>query len=243
VLTYEDWGTVTWFETGSWVVALDPPGYGKLAYDPGKLTGHSQDQRRADLATAFDGDPADLTRVADLYGAQRLVIASGPAEPAGLGLFDESAAVAAGLADDAVAGSWSLLSGNGWDAAALDAGSVLRLSLGATGRAHLELRVAGAQQGIPVPARSFELTAITTGGGQRTLAQLTAPATSEPWQRLSADVELGPGERLAITAVDPVTIQSVRGYLDASAAADHLASLGWRVTRTTGEAAVLERQP
>ena len=34
VLTYEDWSSIVWYQTGAAVVAVEPPGYAKLAVDP-----------------------------------------------------------------------------------------------------------------------------------------------------------------------------------------------------------------
>ena len=75
VLTYEDWSSLAWYETGVGTVAVVPPGYAKLAFDPAVFTGHSQAERRSDLANAFRGDPADLVATADRYGADRIVLA------------------------------------------------------------------------------------------------------------------------------------------------------------------------
>ena len=37
ILTYEDWSSLVWYGTGASVVAVEPPGYAKLAFDPGGL--------------------------------------------------------------------------------------------------------------------------------------------------------------------------------------------------------------
>ena len=92
VLTYEDWSSLAWYETGVGTVAVVPPGYAKLAFDPAVFTGHSQAERRSDLAAAFRGDPAVLVATADRYGADRIVLARrGPT----IGLVSQPAAVAA----------------------------------------------------------------------------------------------------------------------------------------------------
>src|SRR4029078_8379714 len=75
VLTYEDWSSLAWYETGVGVVAVVPPGYAKLAFDPAAFTGHGQAARRSDLATAFRGAPAVLVATAERYGAERIVLA------------------------------------------------------------------------------------------------------------------------------------------------------------------------
>ena len=50
-------------------------------------------------------------------------------------------------------------------------------------------------------------------------------------------VTLGDGERLAIEAVDPVAVQSVRGFVDPMPPA------GWQPTTATADAVVLARTP
>jgi hypothetical protein len=244
VLTYEDWSALTWFETGSWVVALDPPGFAKLAYDPGRLTAHAQDARLYDLATAFDGAPRDLVSIADAYGASRIILARpAVAGDARLALFDETAAVAADQAEQGVTGPWTLLQGNGWDAVGLEAGSVLRLSLRVPGDVLVEVRVAGSQQATPVPARRFALVAETTTGTERTLAELTAAGTDQAWQRLTAEVQLQPGDHLAVRAIDALTVQSLRGYVAAAGTGGGSPIPGWRIAASTDQAVVLERKP
>ena len=76
VLTYEDWSSLAWYQTGAWVVAVNPPGYAKLAFDPDVFTGDfRQEQRRADVARAFNGAPIALALAADQYGADRILLA------------------------------------------------------------------------------------------------------------------------------------------------------------------------
>ncbi|HEU0242527.1 MAG TPA: hypothetical protein VFQ75_01395, partial [Candidatus Limnocylindrales bacterium] len=74
VLAPEDWSPQVWFETGLPVVAMVPPGYAKLAFDPARFTPASQVQRRAALVEAWSGDLAALAGVADRFDARRIVI-------------------------------------------------------------------------------------------------------------------------------------------------------------------------
>ena len=75
VLTYEDWSSLVWYQTGAAVVAVEPPGYAKLGFDPAIFTGHGQADRRADLAAGLRGDVGALVGTADRYGADRIVLA------------------------------------------------------------------------------------------------------------------------------------------------------------------------
>jgi hypothetical protein len=74
VLAPEDWSALAWFETGLPVVALVPPGYAKLAFDPAVFTGASQAERRAALVAAWSGDIGALAAVADRFDARQIVI-------------------------------------------------------------------------------------------------------------------------------------------------------------------------
>ena len=60
LLAPEDWSALAWFETGLPVVALVPPGYAKLAFDPARFTIASQEERRAALVEAWSGDATAL---------------------------------------------------------------------------------------------------------------------------------------------------------------------------------------
>ena len=234
VLTYEDWSSLAWYQTGSWVVAVKPPGYAKLAFDPAVFTGHSQAERRVAVARAFDGDPADLTAVADEYDASQALLARRGER---LGLIHQVAAIAA--EDPArIAGATRLVDGNGWDAVGLEPGGrLVIIPARASGPIGLEIKVAGRVAGRGVPARRFTLLA-TGPGGDRPLADLAAPATTvDDWQVVPSDIVLNPGEAVAIVAVDPITVQSVLGFVPAAVPA------GWHVARQTADAVVLDRDP
>jgi hypothetical protein len=64
------------------------------------------------------------------------------------------------------------------------------------------------------------------------------PATAaDEWQVVNAEIALQPGESLAIEAVDPVTVQSVLGFVAAAP------PVGWQIVATTPDAVVLGRIP
>jgi hypothetical protein len=239
-LTYEDWSSLAWYETGATVVGLVPAGFAKLAYDPAVFTGHGQAERRADLLLAFDGDPADLATVAADYAASYVVLAR---QDDGVGLFD-AAAVAVAADPGTVSGGADVVIGNGWDALAMAAGTSLALPLRASGPVHLAIRVAGDQAGPAAPVRRLRLRVLPATGPERH-TEIEAPATAtEPWQIVRADLALAVGDRLVLEAQDPVTVQSIRGYLPGDAfSAGSQPIPGWRVSAMTADATVLEPAP
>ena len=237
-LTYEDWSSLAWFQTGATVVGLLPAGFAKLAYDPAIFTGHGQAERRADLLRAFDGDPADLAAVAASYDASSIVLAQ---QDGLVGLFD-AAAVPVAAHVGAVSGGAETVTGNGWDALGLEANTSIELPLRASGPVHLAIRLAGAQAGVAASLRRFQLQVVPASGPIRRV-ELEVPATDvDLWQVVTADVELGPGDRLVLQAEDPLTIQSVRGFMRVgdtlSVGSEPIR--GWRVSATTPDALALE---
>jgi hypothetical protein len=229
VLTYEDWSALTWFLTGDKVVALVPPGFGKLAYDPATFTGHSQAQRRADLASAFAGDPARLAAVADAYGARKAIVALRDGR---WGLFDISAALRP------LPGRARVFQGNGWDGVELPAGAQLSLTTNASGPMEVEIRLAVTLATPADTARTISLSAVGPKGSLRELAKVLAPATNGSWQVLHASVPASPGDALVLTSSELVTVQSIRGFMALGAAPP-----GWRIVSSTADEAMLERTP
>lgn len=230
VLTYEDWSALAWYDTGAWVVAIDPPGYAKLAFDPGAFTGHGQAERRRDLASAFGGDPTALSRIADRYGAGAIVLAR---RPAGVGVVD----IVASLALDGADRGATFRDGNGWDLVDLAAGGRLRLPMQASGPIDLELRFEGARDTVPQPARRFRLL-VSDSAGERPLTELVVPPSGlDDWQVIEASIVLPAGARLVLEAEDPLSVQSVRGFLPSGPPP------GWHVRTQTADAVLLERGP
>lgn len=234
VLTYEDWSSLVWYETGNWVVAVKPPGYAKLAFDPLVFTGHGQDARRGDLARAFRGDPAELGAVADAYAADRILIAQ---QDGRWGVIQQVAALAARV-PGALTGPSRIVDGNGWDDVDIEPGARLAFDLAATDRPlHLELRFVGEAGNQGAPERRLRLIA-TGAAGARELVGLVLPATAvDAWQVIGADVELRSGERLVVEAIDEVALQSFLGFVATSAPP------GWQTVATTSDAVVLGRLP
>ena len=96
VLTYEDWSSLAWYETGVGVVAVVPPGYAKLAST--RRCSRSQPGRPSVRPrAAFRGDPAVLVATADRYGADRIVLARRARRPDWLSQPAALAAAAGGV--------------------------------------------------------------------------------------------------------------------------------------------------
>ncbi len=235
VLTYEDWSSLVWFETGEQVVAVLPSGFSKLAFDPAIFTARSQDQRRGDVLVAFTGDGAAVAGAARDYGASYLVLARRGGE---LGLFDTVAAVAAGV-PGAVTGAATVQPGNGWDTLALEHGASLDLTLATTGRVDLEIRVAPIDGDM---ASQLDVVVVGPDGSDRSTTALhVPPGTPGSWQLLLATVATQPGDRLRLRAIGPVAVQSVRGFTGVASVAVGASPIpGWRITKTTDDAVVLE---
>jgi hypothetical protein len=228
VLTYEDWSSLAWYETGVGVVAVVPPGYAKLAFDPAAFTGHGQADRRFDLATAFRGDPAVLVSTANRYGADRIVLARRGTTTR---LLSQPAAVAA--AASGTTGASRVVEGNGWDAVALDPGATLTIPTATSGPIDLEIRLlTPAVDSAAAPTR-FRLHAGDT------TANLTATRGDDAdFSVVTTSVDLRPGATLRLEAIDPITVQSVTGFVP-----DPGPPAGWSVATATDDAIVWKRQP
>ena len=227
VLTYEDWSSLAWYETGVGTVAVVPPGYAKLAFDPEVFTGFGQEERRTELAAALWGDPAFLVTTADVYGADRIVLAR---RGATIGLVSQPATVAA--TDGRVTGATRIVEGNGWDAVALDPLATLSIPMSAPGPIDLEIRLLTPAVGeTAAPASRFRLHA------GETVTDLTAtPDPNADFTVVKTSVSLPAGTPLRLEAIDPVTVQSVTGFV-----ADPGPPAGWSVATTTDDAVVWQR--
>ena len=233
ILTYEDWSSLVWYETGAAVVAVLPPGYAKLAFDPAVFTGFGQDQRRHDLATALTGDATALTAAADRFGADRIVLGR---RGEAVGRISRVAALAAAQ-PGATTGSTRILPGNGWDAVVLEPGATLSLPVSSVGEPiELEIRVLarfGEEADVAGPRR------IRVSAGDRLVEELVVPPTETPeFQVVRTSATLAADEPLVIEAVDPIAIQSVTGYVP-----DSGPPAGWQTVTETDDAVVWGRTP
>lgn len=234
VLTYEDWSSLVWYETGAAVVAVEPPGYAKLAFDPGVFTGFSQAERRRDLGAALRGDIEALSATADRYGADRIVLAR---RDTLLGLVGLPGTVAADMGS--VDGPSALVPGNGWDQLALEPGSALTLPIadGVMGAIRLELRV-----GSDVPLGIDGIrpdTHLRVRVGDAPPIDLTVPPPVEAGLGVvTIDIDRPAGARIAIEAVERVLVQGVLGFV-----ADPGPPQGWRLATESADAVVWQRQP
>jgi hypothetical protein len=237
VLTYEDWSSLAWYETGEPVVGLLPAGFAKLAFDPAIFSGRGEEDRRTDLLRAFDGEPADLAAVAGSYDARTIVLARRGER---LGLIDAAAAIAAGR-PGMQTGRTAPAEGNGWDGLALEASASFDVPVLSTGAADLEIRVLAAA----AAGRRLVVRVIEPGGAERSSATVAVPpAGPDTWQVLDVAVTTVTGDRLRFEALDPMTVQSVRGFVPVVEAGPIMAGAipvpGWRVTAVTSDAVVLE---
>jgi len=242
VLTYEDWSSLAWYQTGDPVVGLLPAGFAKLAFDPAIFSGRSQDQRRADLLRAFDGAPSDLAAIASLGQARAIVLARRGDR---LGLLDAAAAVAAsgpGLRT----GQATVAEGNGWDGLSMATGASFDLPSLPEGAIDLEIRVLAAtpSDGTPGP-RQMTVSVVDPAGTQRASASVGIPQPgADPWQIAHVPVATMSGDTIRIQAVDPVTVQSVRGFMPAGPIAIGASPVpGWRIATVAPDAVVLEPNP
>ena len=232
VLTYEDWSSLVWYETGAAVVAVKPPGYAKLAFDPERFTGTSQAQRRTDLAAAFAGDVGALTATADAYHADRIVLAR---RDGALGLISLPAVIAAG--PGRLNGVTTTSEGNGWDSLVLEPGSSLTLPVadGVTGRIRLELR-AGTQS-ILNPDGTRPNGHVRVRVGDAAPIELTVPALRDAeLSVIAATIQRPAGAPIVIQAVEQIILQGVTGFV-----ADPGPPAGWVVATDTPDAVVWER--
>ncbi|MEO8572022.1 MAG: DUF6541 family protein [Chloroflexota bacterium] len=231
VLTYEDWSSLVWYETGAAVVAVEPPGFAKLAFDPATFTGHGQPERRADLAKAFSGDVASLVATADRYGASQILLAR---RGATLGLIGEPAVSAA--AAGRVTGSSRILQGNGWDAEILDPGSILTIPVATAGRIDLEIRILTAGGGGLAPASGALHFRLHAGATVQELA--ATPIAGAEFAVVRTTVDFAAGMPLRLEAVDPVAVQSITGFVS-----DPGPPPGWTVSKQNEDAVVWRRSP
>ncbi len=219
LLAPEDWSALAWFETGLPVVALVPPGYAKLVFDPARFTIASQEERRTALVEAWSGDATALVGVADRFAAERIVV---PRDGDRWALLDLAAAAVA-RADPAAAVDLSVVEGNGWDAVALDGGERLVLPAGPEGPIDLGVRVA--RLGGDEAATRLRVVALPgdTLAGGRDLGTISIGPGADEWARGSVPVAVAPGERLAIEAITPAVVQAVIGWAPRPGSAARLA--------------------
>jgi hypothetical protein len=234
VLTYEDWSALVWYETGAAVAAIEPPGFAKLAFDPAAFTGRGQAERRADLAAALRGDVDTLVAVAARYGADRIVLARRGETIGLIGQPAVQAAMAGG-----VTGTTRVLQGNGWDAEILETGAALTVPVATAGRVDLEIRLltggVADPASAPAPARGPRFRLCAGGSCSEVMA---VAVEFEDFAVLITTVDLPAGAPLRLEAIDPITVQSITGFV-----ADPGPPDGWTVVTRTDDAIVWGRTP
>ena len=233
VLTYEDWSSLVWYETGAAVVAVEPPGYAKLAFDPEPFTGVPQPQRRTDLAMALSGDVATLVATADRYGADRIVLAR---RDGALGLFGQPASLSAALG--AVDGPSTVVQGNGFDTVVLEAGSRITLPIAdVSGRVDLELRAAF--EGVTGSGGTAAAGRLRVRVGDASPIDLSVPALPEvELSVVATPLDRPAGAPIVVEAVDRIVLQGVTAFVT-----DPGPPPGWTIAAETPDAVVWRRMP
>ena len=233
VLTYEDWSSLVWYETGAAVVAVEPPGYAKLAFDPERFTGRSQAQRRSDLAAALAGDVEQLVDTADNYGADRILLAR---RDGAIGLIGQPASLAAAFGT--VHGPAAVAEGNGWDSLVLEPDSSVTLRVAdLSGPIDLELRVA--TDGVPGPDGMLPDGRMRLRAGEGQPVELSVPGLpSGEFSVVATSIDRAPGAQIVIEAIDRIVLQGVTGFVP-----DTGPPRGWTVARETPDAVVWRRTP
>ena len=233
VLAYEDWSSLVWYETGAAVVAVEPPGYAKLAFDPEQFTGVSQSQRRTDLATGLSGDVARLVATADRYGADRIVLAR---RDGALGLFGQPASLSAALGT--VEGPSTVAQGNGFDTVVLEPGSRLTLPIAdVSGPIDLELRAAF--EGVSAPGGTPTAGRLRVRVGEESPIELSVPALPEvELSVVATQIDRPAGAPIVVEAVDRIILQGVTAFVT-----DPGPPPGWTIATESTDAVVWRRTP
>lgn len=233
ILSYEDWSARIWYETGAGVVAIEPPGYAKLAFDPEAFTGHGQAERRMDVTTAFRGDVNDLIRIAGEYAAERIVLAR---RGASIGLISLPATIAAGSQPEA--GGRRTIRGNGWDAVVLEPGATLSFDLSAATPIDLQIRMLRRLEGpraiADLGTGRFELRM----DGRSATPLIGPTGLGSEFATVTTTITVDSGDRLVVHAIDRIAIQAITGFV-----VDPGPPPGWRIERVTDDATVWARQP
>jgi hypothetical protein len=233
VLTYEDWSSLVWYETGAAVVAVEPPGYAKLAFDPERFTGASQAQRRTDLATALSGDVVRLVATADRYDADRIVLAR---RDGALGLFGQPASLSAALG--AVEGPTTVVQGNGFDTVVLEPGSSLTLPIADVG-GPIDLELRAAFEGVTASGGTATAGRLWVLVGDASPIELSVPALPEvELSVVATSIDRPAGASITVEAVDRIILQGVTAFVT-----DPGPPSGWTIAAETTDAVVWQRTP
>ena len=234
ILTYEDWSSLVWYETGAAVVAVKPPGYAKLAFDPERFTGMSQAQRRTDLAAAFAGDVDRLVATAGAYGADRIVLAR---HDGLLGLVGQSATVAATLGH--VDGATTTMEGNGWDSLVLEPGASLTPGLDPALSGPIRLELRAGTQAVLLADGTRPNGHLRIRVGDAPPIELVVPALRDAeLSVITTTIDRPPGAPVVIEAVEQILLQGVAGFVP-----DPGPPAGWVVATETPNAVVWRRAP
>ncbi len=138
------------------------------------------------------------------------------------------AAAAAG-----VTGTTQPIEGNGWDAVALEPGATLAIPIDATGPVDLEIRLLTPNADPGTPGSRFRVHA-----GDTAVDITATPELGSDFTVVKTSVDLPAGTPLRLEAIDPITVQSVTGFVP-----DPGPPAGWTIATSTDDAVVWQRAP
>ena len=232
----EDWSALAWFETGLPVVAIVPPGYAKLAFDPARFTHRLAAGSAGGAGGGLVGrhrrtrrGRRPVRRGADRHPSRRGSLGAPGSRCGGRRIGGSDRRPSAGRSSRATGGTRSPWTG----------GERLVLPVGAAGPVDVGVRVArpGGDEAADASTR-----ARPAGDG------LAEGRERRHHRHRARDRRLGARERLGDAAaranasrsrpISPAVVQSVTGWIPRPDAPP-----GWRVASETDEAIVLERAP
>ena len=125
------------------------------------------------------------------------------------------------------------MDGNGWDAVTLDPGATLTVPLSAAGPIDLEIRLL-----TPNSVPGDDRAAIPAPRRRHRRRPAATPELGADFSVVKTSVDLPAGAPLRLEAIDPITVQSVTGFVP-----DPGPPAGWSVATSTDDAVVWQRDP
>lgn len=196
-----------WFNDGRQVVYLYAPGWSKIGFDPGPLTGATDAQRAAAEATAFSGSLSGLMREASAYGAAPVVLER---RGAALATLDLQPGLTVAIDDPRA------VLENGW--------SEIKLTSGESFDVPAVFDVAGPAT-LRLTVRTPTSVSFSAGGG---VARSIGATT---WSTVDLAIQVTAGDQpLHVTADGDCEIARVQVFAPVD-----LAGAGWTITATEGD--------
>jgi len=181
--------TLIWYESGQKVVYLHPTAAIKLAFDVGRLTGHGEEKRHADMLAAYRGDPAELRRVAETYDASYVVLSRRGDRLAGV---DRPARAFQPGGDGSGRGDGRLVETNHYEYLRLAAGDRVDFVVWSPSDRSASVVLRAKRRG---PARAgSDLGQLTVNGAEIRLAEAELPR--DEWAEVRREVPLRAGDNV-----------------------------------------------